>query len=200
MMPDLSSVERLLWARWHYSLGKAKATARSIGMRDPYLSYCSQGFRFLCTMNGQFCCLLSSTSLGCHLLIRLYTENGDDVVLQTSPGLLIMPTGIIVCEATAVHSLRNVGNCKQHIGHSPHIIRELFRWPLMGQSPLLREELHDVPPWTLPRESRLQDGQSQGPGSNREGMGQKHWVEPIKGWSQSKGYLHSLDFYWQLTQ
>lgn len=84
-------------------------------MRDPYLSYCSQGFRFLCTMNGQFCCLLSSTSLGCHLLIRLYTENGDDVVLQTSPGLLIMPTGIIVCEATAVHSLRNAGNCKHSI-------------------------------------------------------------------------------------
>lgn len=50
-------------------------------------------------------------SPGCHCLTKLFTEEEDDMVLPTSPGLLVMLTGIIVFEATAVHNLRNAGNC-----------------------------------------------------------------------------------------
>lgn len=118
-----------------------------------------------------FCCLQSSISLGCHLLTRLSTDNRDDMVLQTSPGLLITPTGIIVCEATAVYSIRNAGNSKCSIYTLPSHYVSWLGWPLVWQSLLRAEELHDVPPRTFPRENRLQDGQSQGAWSRREGMG-----------------------------
>lgn len=45
-----------------------------------------------------------SIRLGCYLLIKLISESRDDVALQTSPRLLITPTEIIVCKATALQS------------------------------------------------------------------------------------------------
>lgn len=148
-------------------------------------------------MNGQFCCLQSSTSFSCHRLTKVFTENRDDWVLQTSPGLLIAPTGIIGCEATALYSLKNAGNCKCSI----YTLSSCYVWAVQGDhccGSLLFVESNSM--MRLHGPSQGKAGFRMGSPKEQEKEWQKRWVEPITAWSQSKDYLNTLDFYWQLTQ